>query len=184
MSGDKDSDVRPTAKVEVDYTPGDRWRMSLVNWPRWLVGPLSAAFAFLFVSLLFRVSRGDTIVESMRDLPFGLAMILAGTFLAIRIGVDLVPIALEHLRSGKREAELPVTFGLEDNGLSIFSERASTTLGWAMFASVRVTPDHLFYFLSRRSVLMVPRRCFADDRQFEQWRAFSEARFAESREVR
>jgi hypothetical protein len=144
---------------------------------------LAAVFVLLFVSLLFRLFRGDAVAEAAGDLPFGIAVILGLSFLAIRIGFDIVPLIWEHVRGEARDADETVTFGMEEDGLSIDSKRMSATLGWAMFASIRATPERLYFFLSRRSALMMPRRCFANEADFKRWIAYSEQRWTDSKDV-
>lgn len=89
MSEEGSGGNSPISSIDVDYSAADRLRFAVINWRDWLVGPVSAMAAFLFVSLLFRLSRSDLFAEALSDLPYGLSVILGATFLAVRAAVDL-----------------------------------------------------------------------------------------------
>lgn len=93
-----------------------------------------------------------------------------------------MPLLWEYLFPGPDDPETKVTFGLSEDGLSIDSERISSTFRWPMFEAVRSTPDRIYYVLSRGSVLMLPRRCFEDDGHFEQWRDFTKSHIRQDEE--
>lgn len=52
---------------------------------------------------------------------------------------------------------------------------------WSAIKRVIVTPEHAFFTISRREALVIPRRIFADDEDFETLLAFARARIAAAR---
>ena len=87
----------------------------------------------------------------------------------LTVPLMLVVGKLSHWRTKKR---FPVTVQLTAEGVETSTAVHRSQLRWAAFDAVVVTRRRLFLFLTRRSALIVPRRAFPAD---PEWQSFVKA---------
>lgn len=78
-------------------------------------------------------------------------------------------------------ADRKLTYRLTSDAIQGGIPEVQGRFPWGAIKRVIVTPEHAFFTISRREALMIPRRIFAHDEDFETLLAFARARIAASR---
>jgi hypothetical protein len=119
----------------------------------------------LFITSLFFIAP-ERMLAVIIDV-FSFAFVLVGLYAwnARRLRAQIA--------SGENTAGLFIarTLLLGDEGLTERSEVRESTYRWRAFSKVTRTPQRLFVELNRLQSLVIPRRAFASDEQYEQWGA-------------
>jgi hypothetical protein len=71
----------------------------------------------------------------------------------------------------------PIEYALEEEGVWARHPRQDSLFRWTGMHSVRATSRRLFLFTQPSCAIILPRRCFSSDEQFDRWSAEAKRRF-------
>ena len=167
----------PYGSVGVTYSVADIGALMLNSWYVWLIAPALVMVMLLAIQLGFPMQDGASLREAFETVDWR----VIGFFGILIFLVRLVTLAIRHAWQRLRRRPDVIQFQLLEDGPHFVSDGITGTIYWKRIKKFRSTDDRLFYYISRGSALIVPRRAFADDERFEAWRIFSEQRWVESR---
>jgi hypothetical protein len=168
------------ARAEFVHAPSDLVALHtlfLTRGPARLLGPISCAVLF---GLTFGVAAGMTRWPGGALWPVPLAIALGSglgfalsrlvrapcTWLVARLSARLA------LWAAKRDGLLVAQqLTLEPAGLRAASSKGETFVRWSGVREIVCHQDVLFFFVSRRTAFMIPRRAFQTDAEFERYRS-------------
>jgi hypothetical protein len=160
-------------KVEYTLTPEDyaaSIRNGLRNRPassRWLHYLLmGAVFLILLSQLAGFVARGAQ-VQVMAVAPLLLAALL---FVFLPLVQRLV--ARRLMADAFRRGRIPVTsltLEVRPEGLAVTTETTASLTIWEGIDRIEVSDTHAFFYLKKAGAQILPRRAFADERDFQEF---------------
>jgi len=156
--------------VAVRYDLKDLYAISWQSWRLYLklLGWLVGAFLILEVGLpLF---DGARLTDALAEIDYYTLVPMA---LIIVVIVALVPIV--QLRARKKQGwDVPMLVKLDDEGVSVDHPMGNQRTFWKALPKVRATQDRLFLFTAPSCAYILPKRCFANQAEFQRWIEFSE----------
>lgn len=161
--------------IEVAYTLGDLYALNLQMWRYWAI-LIAVLVAFIVcIQVLFSVLDGLNIFQAFMSIDWQFPSILVVVLAAWILTTTFVG----YWWSRWRRKFVLTRFTVADDGISVKNSKAESLLFWSALKKVRSTRKRLFLFISSNHALILPRRCFSDEAEFDRWVEVSKRRWAE-----
>jgi hypothetical protein len=151
-----------------------RGRGGIPHW-FWLIVLCLFIFVWLVVKLVvplpFSMSVADWVLVSL--VPLYLLFHFGGKWMAVRL-------MLRKARRNPRLFDLR-TLEITPEGLTMSDSSGSNHIRWHVLPWVVATADYAYFYLTDTKGVVLPRRAFTDDRQFEEFVATARRYHAEAR---
>jgi hypothetical protein len=159
-------------KVEYTLTPEDYAAamhervQDALGKPRWAqYGSMAAPFLAL-------LSLGAMLVAQGFPWPVAAGVPLLGLLLGVLFFVLLPPLIFKRLTAGAfRRARIPATsmsLEVRPEGLAVTTRTTASLTLWEGIDRIVVSDTHAFLYLHKAGAHILPRRVFADERDFEE----------------
>lgn len=151
--------------VHVVYAIGDIYAVTFQSWKR-IVFKILSLFAILVGALigLFSLMDGSSVVEQVQSFPW---KFYSGLIASLLLFVFLVAPAISYLRARRRGLLGPHQISVLDDGIKVESPQGESLLYWSAITRLVATSKRLFLFVSPVNALIVPRRAFANQDDFD-----------------
>ncbi len=151
--------------IDVNYTLGDLYAVTLQSWRSHLVRLLPLPAIVLIILIVLAAVGGSSVAESVLEFPWEFILGLVALILVLRAGV--VPFA--NYLDGRRNRDLgPIRFELSGEGIRIEARDGKSILYWSAVRRVKATKNRLFLFTGPALAYILPRRAFSEDTDFAQ----------------
>jgi hypothetical protein len=161
--------------VTMTYTLGDMFAVTAQSWRTLLAIILvGEAAIFAFVILLSIVNDGMTFAQAAYWFPW---RVLAWVALVWVVTFVFVSPLARFARAKFQRGLGPVNLWLQSEGLQIEAPNAQSLVYWSGFKRLVATPRRLYLFVRTRAAVIVPRRAFGNDAEFEAFAAAAEERW-------
>lgn len=149
--------------VEVTYTLGDLYAVTLQSWRTHLFVILLLPVIVLAILMLLAVIGGSSIVDSIFEFPWEFIFGLVGLLLLARVGLSPL---ISYIDARRARNLGPIRFELSGDGIRIEAQDGQSLLYWSAVKRVAATRRRLFLFTGS-TALILPRRVLRDQAQFE-----------------
>lgn len=148
--------------------PTRRWQ--------WLL--TAALIALLVVMLYATVGSLERVWLVMQGavqgrLPWNLYVIFAFVLLIPWVSHYLAPLLAAMIFKRNAMANQDVTLTLDQAGIEGGSAGLQSRIAWSSVKRIIETPRHLFFTISKREAVTLPRRAFGSDQAYQAARAFA-----------
>jgi hypothetical protein len=152
-------------EVEVTYSAGDILALNLAIWRFWasVIAAIAALLVVAPIVLLLISGYPPRASIAAYDWSF------AGLILLILVGWLLAVSLLGYGWRRWQGLHGPILFALTETGVSFRNRQLQGSMYWDGIKAVRVRGGRIFVFAGRRSALIIPRRAFDGDGQFQAW---------------
>jgi hypothetical protein len=153
--------------VEFTYSGGDVLILNLVIWRFWVTSILVIAVFMCSLSVGLLLFDGldirQAIIVADWAFTWKLVLVLAAWILIVSL--------LSNWWRARQESTGRITVALTPEGIKIRSRRMDGLVFWSAIKSLKVRFGRVFFFLTRRMAVIVPRRAFASDADFDAFAA-------------
>ena len=163
-------------KVEYTLTPEDYAAamhervQQLFGKPRWAQ---YGSMAAIFPALLSLLSLGAMLVAQGIPWPVAAGITLLGLLLGVLCFVVYPQLIFKRLTAGAfRRARLPITsmsLEVRPEGLAVTTGTTASLTIWKGIDRIVVSDTHAFFYRNDVATHILPRRVFADERDFEEF---------------
>ena len=180
MSDEPDglSKVQP---VEVIYSGADIAVLNLMAWRFWvgMVGVIVGMLALLPV--IFALTDGRSLSHALAEIDLPFIALIAAILVAWIVAASV----LAYLWRRRRKGPLgPIVFSLTGDGVRFRNREMEGLVFWNAIRSIKTRADRTFLFLTSRSALILPRRAFDTDDQFDAFTSIARDEWAKQRQRR
>jgi hypothetical protein len=161
--------------VEVTYSASDILALNLLTWRFWLSVVAIFATIVIVLPLIFSMIDGYSLTSSVRSMDWSFTAYMILILVAWLIVVTIVAYWLRR----KRGLHGPMRFWLTDEGVAVRNRQMDLVVFWTTIKSIKLTGSRIFLFITLRSALIVPRRAFGGDADFEAFAAAAKRRWTE-----
>jgi hypothetical protein len=157
--------VRRSAQetVEVTYSAADIGILNLAIWRFWANLVAGFAAVVILMPVIFALFDG----YSVADAAFAIDWTFTAWIVVILVIWTLVLTLLVYAVQRWRGLHGPIQFGLSEEGVTFRNRQMDGLVFWTTIKSIKVRGGRLFLFITRRSALILPRRVFHSDADFE-----------------
>jgi hypothetical protein len=154
--------------VETFYTAADMYAIAAQLWRRLAIRVIVLALIFFAVVVALPVVLdGVSFTRSVAWLPWRFGAGLTALMLVYYLGI--CPL-IGYLRLRRQRGGLgPHRFKLLEEGIGVEGSRGQSLVYWRGLKRVAATKHRIFLFLSPATALILPRRAFESDAQFDRW---------------
>lgn len=150
-------------EVEVSYTAGDIAMMNFVVWRWWLMMSVILAAILALVPVLFALWDGSSVYGAITQIDWR----FTGSVLILVIGWIVLVTVIGYWLRRQKGMHGPIFYRLTENGLSVRNRDMDSVIFWPAIKSIKTLGNRVFLFINLRSALIIPRRAFETDAQFE-----------------
>src|SRR5436190_4950483 len=153
--------------VEATYTVGDLYSVTIRSWRHILLRILISmgimGLVFLAIPI---VVDGATLRQSASWFPLELVLGLSAFLLLFIVGI--CP-SIFYIRMRRQGLLGPNRTSFSDEGVKVESTKAQSLVFWPAFNRIAVTKARLFMFTTPASAIILPKRAFQGEAEFEEW---------------
>jgi hypothetical protein len=157
--------------VEVTYSVGDIMALNLVIWPFWASVIAVIAALLVLVPMILLLISGYPLEASIKAFDWS----FTGLVLLILIGWLIAVSVFGYAWRRWKGLHGPILFALSEAGVTIRNRQMEGVVYWDAIKSVMSRGGRIFVFINRKSALIIPRRAFGSDAEFEDFGASAEA---------
>lgn len=159
--------------VSVRYDLKDLYAISWQGWRRWSLLLVWVLVAFLIIGVGFPLIEGMRFYDVLSEIDYFILVPLA---LIVIIIVAAAP-AIQFWKRKKRGWDVSMLVKLDDEGISADFPMGSQLTFWKALQKIRATQDRLFLFTTPSHAYILPKRCFANEAEFQRWIEYSKRRW-------
>ena len=153
----------PEGAVEVTYSAGDLLALNLVIWPFWVSVLAVIAALLVFVPMILLLISGYPLGDSIVAFDWS----FAGLVLLILIGWLIAASVFGYVWRRWKGLHGPIVFALTEVGVNFRDRQMEGVVYWDGIKSVRLQGGRIFLFVGRKSALIIPRRAFGSNAEFD-----------------
>ena len=159
--------------IVVTYSARDIVVLNLVVWPFWAKLLAIIGALLILVPMLLRLLDDYPISDAILDIDWTFT---AEVLVVLALWIVLV-IAVAFWRQRRKGVLGPIEFVLTADGVSFHNRQMKGIVFWSAIERLKLRRGRLFLFMTQRSGLILPRRAFASDAEFEGFVAKAEQRW-------
>jgi hypothetical protein len=152
--------------IEITYRLSDLYAVTLHAWRHFLRVPLILEAFWLAVMIVIDLIDGASILEAIRWIPWPLLGWAALALLAFWFG--LCP-PIRYVRARRTDTLGPTGLRLSESGIEIETANINSLVRWPAIKRIARSRNRTFLFVSSASAVILPRRAFDTNSQFDHW---------------
>ena len=175
---DEPDELSKVEPVEIIYSGADIAVLNLVAWRFWvgMVGVIVGMLALLPV--IFALTDGRSLSHALAEIDLPYIALIAAILVAWIVAASV----LAYLWRRRKGQLGPIVFSLTREGVRLRNREMEGLVFWNAIRSVKTRADRTFLFLTSRSALIVPRRAFDSDDQFDAFTGIARDEWAKRRQ--
>ncbi len=182
MTATQPTDDDLTSRVEVTYRLADLFAVAIQSWRRiLLIIILGEAVLFAVMVGLAVIIDGESLKEAVHWIPWKMLALVALVWIATFAVLSPV---LGYARMRRQGSLGPHFYWLCDQGVRAETPSGRTLVYWSAFRRVFATKYRLYLFLRSRGALIMPRRAFDSEENFEAFAAAAREHWEQQRRRR
>jgi len=159
--------------IVVTYSARDIVVLNLVVWPFWAKLLAIIGGLLILVPMLLRLLDDYPISDAILDIDWAFTL---EVLIALTIWIVVV-IAVSYWRQRRKGLLGPIDFTQTPEGVSFRNRHMKGVVFWSGIKKIRLVRGRLFLFITQRSALILPRRDFGSDAEFDAFVGAAEERW-------
>jgi YcxB-like protein len=148
---------------ELTYSVGDIMALNLMVWPFWISLVAILAVLLIATQVIFGLIDGFSLRATVRAIDWSFTGWMFLIIVAWLITITVVTYCLRR----KRGLHGSLRFRLRSDGVAVRNRQMDMVVFWSTIRAINVSRSRLFLLITRRSALIVPKRAFDSDTDFQ-----------------